>query len=108
MMTEQIDAALLVVADDSGRTALAVSSRRPAAPIVALLRAEEVARKLSLCWGVTAVVLSEASWAERVLALGIDWARSHGLVTSGQRAVLLGAALADRPDVRAVLAGSID
>jgi pyruvate kinase len=108
IMTEQLDAALIAVVDDSGRTALAVSSRRPAALILSLLRTEQVARRLSLCWGVTAVVLNEATWAERVLAFGVDWARSHGLVTSGERAVLLRGELADRPDVRAVVAGLID
>ncbi len=108
MMTQQMDAQLIAVVDDSGRTALAVSSRRPAALILSLLRTEQVARSLSLCWGVTAVVLNEATWAERVLAFGVDWAKSHGLVASGQTAVLVRGELADRPDVRAVVAGSID
>jgi pyruvate kinase len=107
VMTQQLDAALIVVADDTGRTALAMSSRRPGAMILALSRTEPVARRLSLCWGVTAAVLGDQSWAERVLACGIDWARSRGLVTPGQRAVLLRGMFADRPDVRAVLAGVV-
>jgi len=106
-MTQQLDAALIVVADDSGRTALAMSNRRLAATILALSRSERVARRSSLCWGVTAVVLSDESWAERVLAVGIEWARSRGLVTPGQHAVLLRGAFADRPDIRAVLAGVV-
>jgi len=107
LMTEQLDAALIVVTARSGRTALALSNRRPAASILALSRTAQVARSLSLCWGVTAVVLPEASWAERVLASGVDWAKSHGIVTSGQRAVLLSGQVVERGDVWAVLAGSI-
>jgi pyruvate kinase len=107
VMTQQLDASLIVVADNSGRTALAMSNRRPAATILALAQTEPVARSLSLCWGVTAAVLSDQSWAERVLACGIDWARSRGLVTPGQRVVLLRGVFADRPDVRAVLAGVV-
>ena len=107
LMTEQLDAALIVVTARSGRTALALSNRRPAASILALSRTAQVARSLSLCWGITAVVLPEASWAERVLATGVEWAKSHGIVTSGQHAVLLSGQVAERADVRAVLAGPI-
>jgi pyruvate kinase len=107
LIAQQLDAALVVVATDSGRTALALSNLRPAAAILALPRTERVARSLSVCWGVTAVVLPEASWAERVLIFGIDWAKSHNLVTAGQHAVLLRGRVADRPDIRAVVAGEI-
>jgi hypothetical protein len=62
---------------------------------------------LSLCWGVTPVVLPEASWAERVLASGVEWATSHGIVTSGQHAVLLSGQVGERADIRAVLAGPV-
>jgi pyruvate kinase len=108
LMTNQLDAALIVVAAESARTALAVSNRRPAATILALTQTEQVAQSLSLCWGVTAIVLSESSWAEHVLAFGIDWAKSHGLVHSGQHAVLLRGQVADRPHIRAVLAGVVN
>jgi pyruvate kinase len=107
LMSEQLDAAVIAVAADSGRTPLAVSNRRPAAAILALVRSEHVARSLCLCWGITAVVLPDASWAERVLAFGIDWARAHGLAESGRHAVLLRGHIAGRDDVRAVLAGTI-
>ena len=107
-MSEQLDAALIVVATDSGRTALALSNRRPAASILALSRTEEVARSLSLCWGVTAVVLPDTPSAEHVLAFGIDWARTHGLVRAGQHAVLLRGDIAGHPDTQAVVAGKVD
>jgi pyruvate kinase len=107
LMTDQLDAALIVVGAESGRTALALSNRRPAAAVLAIARTERVARSLSLCWGVTPVVSADLSSAERVLTVGIDWARSRGLVTSGRHAVLLRGEVPNHPDVRAVLAGTI-
>jgi pyruvate kinase len=89
LVTEQLDAPLIMVATDSGRTALALSNRRPTATIVALTRSEQVARLLALCWGVTSVVRPAATSAEAELAFAIDWARSHHLVAPGQHMVLL-------------------
>ena len=108
LMVQQLNAALIMVSTHTGRTALALSNRRPAATILALARDEHVARSLSLCWGVTPVVFPEPVPSERLLAQGMDWAKSHGLARSGQHAVLLGGRVADRSDVRAVLAGAIN
>jgi pyruvate kinase len=108
LMAQQLNAALIMVSTHSGRTALALSNRRPAVAILALARNDQVARALSLCWGVTPVVFPESSPAEQMLSRGIDWAKSHGLAASGQQAVLLrGHQLADRSDIRAVLVGAI-
>jgi pyruvate kinase len=107
LMVDELDAGLIVVAADSGRPARVLSNRRPAATILALPPTEPVARRLSLCWGVTSVVLPEPSWAERVLDFGIDWAKSHGLVTTGQHAVLFRDQVPDKPNIRAVLAGVV-
>ena len=108
LMVQQLNAALIMVSTHTGRTALALSNRRPAATILALARDEHVARSLSLCWGVTPVVFPEPVPSERLLAQGMDWAKSRGLARSGQHAVLLGGRVADRSDVRAVLAGAIN
>ena len=107
LVTERLNAPLIVVATDSGRTALALSNRRPTATILALTRSEPIARMLALCWGVTALVLSEAGSAQQELAFGIDWAKSNGLVRSGQHVVLLRGQVAGQPKSRAVLAGQV-
>jgi pyruvate kinase len=49
----RLDAPLLVIATESGRTALALSNRRSTAAILALTRTEAVVRLLAPCWGVT-------------------------------------------------------
>lgn len=107
LMTRQLDAALIVVAAASGRPARALANRRPAASILALPPTEQMARRLSLCWGVTAVVLSAQSTAERALVVGIESAKRDGLVVPGQHAVLLADHVGGRHDVRAVLAGVV-
>jgi pyruvate kinase len=107
LVTERLNAPLIVVATDSGRTALALSNRRPTATILALTRTEQTARALALCWGVTPLLLAEASSAEDELATGIDWAKSHALVRPGQHVVLLRGQVAGEPTSRAVLAQEV-
>jgi pyruvate kinase len=89
LATERLDAPLIAVATDSGRTALALSNRRPTATILALTRTEQIARFLTLCWGVTPVVVPAALPAEQELPFAIDWARGQGVAQPGQQVVLL-------------------
>jgi len=99
----------VVGAAESGRAALALSNRRPHAPILALARSEEIARVLSLCWGVEALVLPEAQprVAEAELSYGMEWAKSHALVRPGQHAVLLRGQTATQATTAAILAGEV-
>ncbi len=107
MMTEELDAPLIVVSTETGRTALALSNRRPSATIVALTRTEQIARTLALCWGVLPLLRSDPSSAENELKFAIDWARAHSIVRSGQHAILLRGQIAGHPTSRAVLAGEV-
>ncbi len=110
LIARRLDAALIVVvAAESGRAALALSNRRPSAPVLALTRTEEIARVLSLCWGVEALVLPDAHphAVEAELAFGIDWAKSHALVRPGQHAVLLRGQTASHANTAAIVAGKI-
>jgi pyruvate kinase len=107
LVTNRLNAPLIVVATDSGRTALALSNRRPTATILALTRSEQTARALALCWGVTPLLLPAAPSAEHELAVGIDWAKSHALVRPGQHVVLLRGRVAGEPTSRAVVAQEV-
>jgi pyruvate kinase len=107
LVTERLNAPLIVVTTDSGRSALALSNRRPTATILALTRTEQTARTLALCWGVTPLLLSEVSSAETELTFAIEWAKSHGLVRTGQNVVLLRGQVAGRAKSRAVLTGEV-
>jgi pyruvate kinase len=110
LMARRLDAALIVVvAAESGRSALALSNRRPGAPVLALARTEEVARRLSLCWGVEALVLPDAHPrpAEAELSFGVGWAKSHDLVRPGQHAVLFRGQTPGQANTVAILAGEV-
>ena len=107
LVTRRLGAPLIVVATDSGRTALALSNRRPAATILAVTRAEHVARLLAVCWGVTAVVLPEVTSPERELAFAIEWAKERRIVRPGQHVVLLRGQVPGENRSRGVLAREV-
>ena len=58
-ISRRLNAALLVVATYSGRTALALSKQRNPAPTLALAHDAETARAMSLFWGVTALPMPQ-------------------------------------------------
>jgi len=107
LVAQRLDAPLIVVATESGRTALALSNRRPPATILAATRTEQIARTLAVCWGVTPVVQPEAASAEEVLAFATEWARSRRLVWQGQHVVLLRGQVPGQDRSRAVLAQEV-
>jgi|SRR5262245_1658354 len=103
LVARRLNAPVIAVATESGRTALALSNRRPAATILAVTRTEALARVLAICWGVTPVVQPEPASAERDLTFATDWAKSRGLVQSGQYAVLVRGQVPGEDRSRAVL-----
>jgi pyruvate kinase len=106
-MTRQLDAALILVSAASGRASRALANRRPGAPILAMPPTEQMARRLSLCWGLIPAVLSESVSTERALHFGLEWAKSRGLIAPGQHAILIADHVGDRSDVGVVLAGTV-
>jgi pyruvate kinase len=108
LIAQRLEAALIVViATEHGRSALALSNRRPRTPVLALARSEELARRLSLCWGVEALLLPDALSVEQALSFGTSWAKSHGLVRQGQQVVLLRGQAADQTNTLAILAREV-
>jgi pyruvate kinase len=107
LAAERLDAPLIVVATDSGRTALALSNRRPAATILAVTRTEQIARTLAACWGVTPVVQPEAGAAEQDLAFAVGWAKARRIVQPGQHVVLVRGHVPGQDRSRAVLAREV-
>jgi pyruvate kinase len=86
---ERLQAPLIVVVTASGRTALALSNRRPGARVLALTPSDQVARLLSLYWGVTPLALPEILSVDQELALAMDWAKSRQYVAAGQYVIFL-------------------
>jgi pyruvate kinase len=104
LAAEQLNAPVIVVATASGRTAQALSNRRPGAMILALTSTEQIARVLTMCWGVTPLVLPKVPSVDQELAFAVEWAKSHQLVHSGQHVVFIRGEVPGQIQSRAVLA----
>ena len=107
LAAEQLNAPMIVVVTASGRTALALSNRRPGAMILALTPTEQIARALTMCWGVTPLVLPEVPSVDQELAFAIDWAKSRRLVHPGQHVVFIRGEVPGQIKSRAVLAHEV-
>src|SRR5262245_21508332 len=108
LAAKSLDAPLIVVATSTGRTPLALSNRRPTAKDLALAPSEQVARRLALCWGVTATVAPETpGLLQQELAFAINWARTRRLVRPGQHVVLLEGEMPGQPTSRAVVVRTV-
>ncbi|MEK6699204.1 MAG: pyruvate kinase [Nitrospirota bacterium] len=83
---EEQRAAAIVTFTQSGTTALLVSKHRPAADIIAPTPFERVARKMSLYWGVTPIILKTRQTTDDMIAsveremLGQKLAKAHDLI----------------------------
>lgn len=106
LVAEQLDAPLIIVATELGRTALALSNRRPSASILTLTESVPVARQLGLCWGVTTRVVPTLTVSEKI-EFAVGWAKSQGLVAPGQHVVLVRGKVPGQITTRAVFAHQV-
>ncbi len=97
LISRRLKAALLIVATDSGRTALVLSKQRNPAPTLALAHDEQTARAMSLFWGVTPLVMPEFDHRDQLRAFVDEWCRVHGLTASGDLIVGIRGALPGDP-----------
>jgi pyruvate kinase len=96
LISRRLNAALLIVATDSGRTALVLSKQRNPTPTLALAHDAQTARAMSLFWGVTPLVMPEFDHRDQLRAFVDDWCRVRGLIASGDLIVgIRGAMLGD-------------
>ncbi|MFQ3542520.1 pyruvate kinase [Halobacillus rhizosphaerae] len=80
----------IVTPTESGHTARMISKYRPMAPIVAVTASEAVNRKLSLVWGVYAVMGPHSYSTDEMLDVSIEQSISSGLVSRGNRIIITG------------------
>ncbi len=86
-----LGADLIVAATSGGKTAMAISNQRPHAPLIALTDRPDVARRMCLFWGVTAVETPAVAWAPKeLLAFVTKLGREQNLLVSGSKLVLVG------------------
>ncbi len=97
LISRRLNAALLIVATHSGRTALALSKQRNPAPTLALAHDAQTARAMALFWGVTALPMPDIPDRDRLRTFIMDWCRAQGLIAPGDRIVGLRGSLPDDP-----------
>ncbi|HSP35387.1 MAG TPA: pyruvate kinase, partial [Thermoanaerobaculia bacterium] len=83
------DAQAIVAITRGGRTARWLSVLRPRAPIIATTDREEIARRLSIYWGVVPLVAPIADNVESVRTLVGEQLRASGFVAPGATVVLI-------------------
>jgi len=95
---EQLNADLIVAPTRSGRSAMALSELRCPVPIVALTDQVRTARRLSMAWGVRAIVTDCCRGLVRSqMEFALDWGRRHGVLSVGDHVVLVGTTHWERP-----------
>ncbi|GGF06229.1 pyruvate kinase [Halobacillus andaensis] len=80
----------VVTPTESGHTARMISKYRPQAPIVAITSSERVNRKLSLVWGVYAVMGPQSESTDDMLDVAVDRGLASGIVSRGDRVIITG------------------
>ncbi|MDI3257626.1 MAG: pyruvate kinase [Kyrpidia sp.] len=96
-LANDLKAAAVITSTQSGQTARRVSKYRPRCPIVAVTPREEVARRLSLCWGVHPTVGSMTESTDEMLEVAIDAALETGIVKHGDLVVITAGVPVGRP-----------
>ncbi|MBQ9972514.1 MAG: pyruvate kinase [Firmicutes bacterium] len=84
----QVDAGAILTPTTSGKTAFLVAKFRPETPIIALTYQENVARRLSLCWGTSAIMIDEEEHSKEIYASSIAAVKEKGLVKDGDIVVI--------------------
>ncbi|ADU50504.1 pyruvate kinase [Thermaerobacter marianensis DSM 12885] len=85
---ESLGAAAILTATQSGYTSRMISRHRPRQPIVALTPSQRVARKLSLVWGVRALVIEPRDSVDGLIDRALQGAVDGGFVRPGDLVVI--------------------
>ncbi|MEB3283370.1 MAG: pyruvate kinase [Lyngbya sp.] len=86
-IAQQLDAAAIMTLTKTGATARNVSKFRPATPILAVTPHVEVARQLSLVWGVKPLLVLDLSSTDQTFQSAVNVARENYLLSDGDLVV---------------------
>ncbi len=86
------DVSAILCCTRSGRTARAMARFRPAARMIGLSPHPQVVRSLSLSWGVTPIEVDLYGSTDEMVWFAVETALQAGLVTSGDRVLVLAGA----------------
>ncbi len=86
-IAQQLEAAAIMTLTKTGATARNVSKFRPATPILAVTPHVEVARQLSLVWGVKPLLVLDLSSTDQTFQSAVNVARENYLLSDGDLVV---------------------
>lgn len=90
-MSEDLDAAAIITATNSGHSARAVAKFRPMNGVIAVTPSSETARSLTVSWGVHPVVIEHVvTNTDDLLDTAVSGAVDAGLVNNGDLVVVIG------------------
>ncbi len=85
---QDLGASAIITVTKSGRTAKMISKYRPSCPIICCTTDETVCRQLSLSWGVTPLMISEAENTDDLFELAVQAGEQAGLLRDGELVVM--------------------
>lgn len=88
-MTQKLHPNAVITATTSGYTARMISKHRPEAGIVATTPREDVARRLTVSWGVHPVVIADVRSTDEILEAAVDGALDAGFVSHGDLVIII-------------------
>ena len=88
-IAKEVGAKAIIVESATGRVARAMVHYRPEVPVIAVVTSERVCRKLSLNWGVTALVGEEKLNSDDITTQAMEKALGTGFVKRGDTVVVL-------------------
>lgn len=85
---QELGAAAIITATQSGSTAKSVSKYKPKARIVAVTPKEAVARRLALTWGVYPALCRPTSTTDEMFAAAIEASLHNGFIKNGDLVII--------------------
>lgn len=86
---ENVGAKAIIAESQTGAVARAMAHWRPECPIIAVVTREDVCKKLSLNWGITAVLGEELKNADEINEQAIAKALETGIVKKGDTVIVI-------------------
>lgn len=88
-VAKELNASAIITSSQTGRAANRICKYKPKCSIIAMTPDEEVARKLSISWGVYPIVSGEMDTVDEVLEKSVEKAQEQGYVKTGDMVVVV-------------------
>lgn len=83
-----LKATAILAPTSSGRTAFAVAKFKPKTPIIAFTDQIATARKLSICWGTSVLLIGKSEHENQIFEDAIAMAKGRGLIEDGDTVII--------------------